>query len=401
MKRRLVLASICLVYLLAFASQLLGGELEDGAIRAFFHEGDLNYEALFAPSFLKAIPIDKMEQVRKEYMTKLGGLKTIGLKGDQYELIFEKGRTVSKIALDSDRKIEMFWIGPMTLADDSIEKVLAELKKLKGRVSLTVLKNGTDEIVAHNPDSPLAVGSSFKLFVLEALEQKRQKENLGWDISIALNEAHRSLPSGILHKWPAGTQITIQTLAHLMISISDNTATDHLLFYVGRDAVEGIAPDRVKPFLSTAEMFRIKYGMTKKEQEEFLAGDIAAKRELLIKASQIPFEKLSFQSEPLLVDKVEWMITTRELCQVIHRLRQCSSLFINPGLAIKDDWHAVGYKGGSEAGVLNHTYLLQKKKDGPWYTVSITNTNPDTEIDVSTFNDIVVRLIGLLGKEGE
>ena len=38
-----------------------------------------------------------------------------------------------------------------------------------------------------------------------------------------------SLPSGITQSWPAGSPVTLQTLATLMISISDNTATDTLV----------------------------------------------------------------------------------------------------------------------------------------------------------------------------
>ena len=37
--------------------------------------------------------------------------------------------------------------------------------------------------------------------------------------------------------WPKGAPVTLHTLATLMISISDNTATDQLIAIVGRDAI--------------------------------------------------------------------------------------------------------------------------------------------------------------------
>src|SRR5690606_39753601 len=53
-----------------------------------------------------------------------------------------------------------------------------------------------------------------------------------------------SLPTGILQEWPVGTPMTIQSLATLMISISDNTATDVLLRVAGRDTEIGRASCR-------------------------------------------------------------------------------------------------------------------------------------------------------------
>jgi len=54
-------------------------------------------------------------------------------------------------------------------------------------------------------------------------------------------------------------------LANRMISISDNTATDHLLLTVGREAVESIqaamghsAPGLNAPFITTRELFVLK-----------------------------------------------------------------------------------------------------------------------------------------------
>jgi len=70
-------------------------------------------------------------------------------------------------------------------------------------------------------------------------------------------------------------------------------------------------------------------------------------------------------------------------------------LRINDGLAVKENWQTVGYKGGSEPGVLNQTYLLKKDEDSPWYSISVTINNPDKKIDEEKFNDLIVRLLDL------
>ena len=54
-----------------------------------------------------------------------------------------------------------------------------------------------------------------------------------------------------------GAPITIHTLASLMISESDNTATDALIDLVTRNSVETISP-RNRPFMTTREFFQLK-----------------------------------------------------------------------------------------------------------------------------------------------
>ncbi|MDP8225152.1 MAG: serine hydrolase [Candidatus Lernaella stagnicola] len=395
MNRRLLWALFGLVFLFVGVSALFGGEGDEAAIRAFFTDDKPDYEALFATRFLNAIPIRKMEEVRLEYLTALGDLREIVPQKKKYGLVFAKGKTVCSITLDAEGKIIGFWIGPMTLAGDTVEKVLADLKALEYEVSLSVLRNGSEEVVAVNSDRPLAVGSSFKLYVLEALEKKMRKEGLGWDTVVHLNEDHFSLPSGFLQNWPAGTPVTLRTLANLMISISDNTAADHLLFYVGRDAVEATAPERVRPFYSTAEMFRLKFGVEPEARERSLAADLTAKRKMLADFSKIPRENLKFKSEPLFIDTFEWLITTRELGATIYRLRDNPSIYINAGTATKKDWLAAGFKGGSESGVLNLTQLLRKDEQSPWLSISVTVNNPENQVNHDAVESIVIRLINL------
>jgi hypothetical protein len=57
-------------------------------------------------------------------------------------------------------------------------------------------------------------------------------------------------------------------------------------------------------------------------------------------------------------------------------------LSVNPG--IPDDQKAyqyVGFKGGSEPGVMNLTWLLQRKRDGKWLFLTIGFNDPTRDID--------------------
>ena len=69
--------------------------------------------------------------------------------------------------------------------------------------------------------------------------------------------------------------------------------------------------------------------------------------------------------------ELEWITSTRDLCQQMLTLGPHPSLTINPGLIQPStDWEWVAFKGGSEPGVLNYTHLVQPKGKARRYCVS-------------------------------
>src|SRR5699024_4209612 len=109
------------------------------------------------------------------------------------------------------------------------------------------------------------LGSAFKLYVLGALGHAVATHRTSWDHKLAIHQQWKSLPSGRLQHVPAGTKLTLRQYADSMISISDNTAADHLIHFLGRDAVErqlvrfGNHHRRANtPFLTTRELFALK-----------------------------------------------------------------------------------------------------------------------------------------------
>src|SRR5690606_38464575 len=162
-----------------------------------------------------------------------------------------------------------------------------------------------------------------------------------------------SLPTGILQDWPAGTPVTLSTLANLMISLSDNTATDAMIHLVGREAVKRITPENT-PFLTTRELFTLKAGENARLYEKWAGGDAAERAEMLPSLENAPLPAVGdLSAQPTL--KAEWYFSARELCQLMEELKDAPALSINPGLASRDEWEKIAYKGGSEVGVLNFT----------------------------------------------
>lgn len=223
-----------------------------------------------------------------------------------------------------------FWEEGIKIKNDSFDKITNELADLPGRVSVAVQDEKKKLIFTHNPDEILALGSTFKLFVLKALKDKISEGKISWFDIVELKEDLKSHPSGVLQDWIAGTPLTIETLATLMISISDNTATDMLIDFLGREEIEKYTPNN-RPFLKTKEMFFIKYAVSEGLRQKYLAGDKYTRRRILdgLSSRNLPTLKANF-NEPHFIDKIEWFASTKEVADLALSLKGEEILTIKP-----------------------------------------------------------------------
>lgn len=392
----------CFLFIIAsFAGALEpSGDENIAALKRLFavKASELDTSKFFSDGFLKAVPDSKLKPLLADLSSKLGEFRAaVRTAEGSYNLIFAKGRMPAKISLDAKKLIAGLWVGNPVLADDDIEKISAELRAIEGTVSVAVLKNGTEDVFMMNPDAPLAVGSAFKLYVLKALKEKIMEGRCEDSTVVELSKKDFSFPTGTLQNWPDKTPLTLRTLAHLMISISDNTATDALIDYLGRDEVERYAPARVRPFLKTIELFKLKWGVPAAERDAYAAAGAEERYRIVAGLDKIGRDSIKIDiGRPILIDRIEWHVTARELCDIISELKGDPSLCINPGLADAAAWHQVGYKGGSEPGVLNYTHILQKKAGGDFYAVSATVNNQTAEVQIEKFTELTARIISLI-----
>lgn len=391
-----------------------------------FSNSPAKYEEVFDKTFLSKVPSNKLTELFTSLFNEFGRcIKTNRLASDQagvdkFELIFEKGFSIPiNIVVDTNEPyyITGLFLGNPSKLTSNFNELLDTLKKFPGETSFTAakIKDGKLETLAtHNADSPLAIGSSFKLYVLSELVRSIKAGEHKWTDVIELEASSMSLPSGITHKWPIGSPITLHTLASLMISISDNTATDHLIQFLGREKIEKVLTltgnaktERNMPFLKTNELFKLKLEPSGKLVEVYLAKDTNSRREMLNnEISKIDKQTLKTFSKPLYIDKIEWFASANDMCRVMNWLREQTEigvnkpareiLSINRGLAISEkDWPYVGFKGGSEPGVLNLTYLLQSQK-GEWYFLSIGWNNTNSPVEENKLIGVVQSAIELL-----
>lgn len=320
-------------------------------------------------------------------------------------LLFQPASTATPVPLASWNDFDRQWSG---LAS-AVNFLAAELV---GGACLSVH--------ALHPDQRLAIGSAFKLYILGELADQVRDGQVGWDDPLAIRDEWKVAFSDNLNALAEGDERTVREFAEQMISVSDNTATDHLLFHLGRENVEASQaemghgePEVNVPMLSTQELFRLKLAASDELRAAYLAAPIEERRTLLdteLGDLRIPRLAPLFWTAPLLIDEFEWFASAAELCQAMATLDAWSTeaglepiadiLAINPGIPFdRDSWAYVGFKGGSEPGVLNLTWLL-RHVDGRTFVMTGTLNDTEALIDEAAAIALLQAAAQLLGAPG-
>ncbi len=326
----------------------------------------------FSAAFLAQVPVEQLNDIIKQYRAALGALEDVQGNAPVFKLTFSKGYVTSQIILDNTGRVAGFFLGPPEPRVSGLDNALDGFRKLPGKVSvLAVSQSGI--LAELNPELPLAVGSAFKLAVLAALKDQVAAGALAWDDVAALEAGHISLPSGILQAWPVGSPLTLHTLASLMISVSDNTATDALIALLGRELVEKYtALDH--PLLTTREAFTLKHPANGDYLRAYRQGDADLRRGVLKQLQSLPLPDVGSFTSPQALD-VEWFFTAQELVNLMAAVHDLSVFSINPGVASLDDWQHVAFKGGSEPGVINLTTWLVGRSGMDYCVVATWNND--------------------------
>ncbi|MDN3645442.1 serine hydrolase [Pontixanthobacter aestiaquae] len=381
-------------------------------------QGTKEPENIFAPIMLAAVPPAQFKAISEQLIAQHGALQGVesvtplDATSGTAVLRFAKALVTVTLSLEQAEPnlINGLRITNVETLNDSMEKIKADLDALPGEVGVlfSKLDESSFPALARNAGTQYAIGSTFKLYILSALARSIEAGERKWSDVVELDR--QSFPSGRMQNWPKGAPVTLQTLATMMITISDNTATDMLLYEVGRDAVEAelIAsghsdPDRTLPFLSTLQMFALKGSPG--NLAKYVAADETTQRMILadfeddVGGDPDKVTPPRFTS-PTAIDTVEWFASGQDLQKLLRRIVDLSDptarniMGISPALPgpVTEKWAYVGYKGGSEPGVLNLTWLLQDKVGG-WHVLSLSWNNTEANVDNAALDGLAQRIL--------
>jgi beta-lactamase class A len=290
---------------------------------------------------------------------------------------------------------------PESWAD--VDKLLTAAAPNVTLLATEIVNGALNTVHAVNADAEFPVCSSFKLWILGALALKIQAGEISWEQEVAIQERYKSVPSGDLRYAPNGTPFTVRYLAERMMQKSDNTATDHLFYLVGRENIEQVMgvmghsnPSLNIPLISTRELVLLKFGNTTAFLDAYYAKPPEERRATL----ENEIDKQDFaavldfvQTKPMELDRVEWFATRHDLAATMAWLQAKAAepgmrpitevIALETQLAFDGEvWPYVGFKGGSELGALNGTWLLLRA-DGRRFVYSVGLTDMNAAIDMN------------------
>jgi beta-lactamase class A len=380
----------------------------------------------FTDSFLAAVPAEQFESIRKDLLSQYGPpVKAVSIRPTNdfqavATLLFEKATAQVDIVIDpkAPNKVSGLRFSDVKVSGDSIDKIGADFKALPGNSGFVLAKldgnGGYQTIASQNPAQQFAIGSTFKLYILAELAAQVDGGERKWADVVPLSK--RSFTSAATANWPLGMPVTLQTLATQMISVSDNGATDTLLNVLGREAVESrlarighSAPDKMLPFLSTVEAFALKAPANAALRNAYLKASEAKQRDLLTaNQNRLTLEQIEgaqFTSAPAFIDTIEWFASPKDIIAVMDHIRAQKSdttrtiMAINPGIdpASARKWRYLGYKGGSESGVVSMSFLAQNQQ-GVWYVASGSWNNVSAAVSGQAMAGLMTRLLDVAGR---
>lgn len=373
---------------------------------------------IFTDGFRAAVADDQIRTLSASFTAQFGRAVEVALLNPRdgtraaLEIRFERGLAKGGIAIapgEDNRINELRFtsIDAVAVAGDTPAAIAAELATLPGTVNAWFGPLGGTPLISRNADTPLALGSAFKLYVLAALAEDVKAGRRKWSDVVPLTE--KSFPSGQMQDWPKGSPITLHTLASMMISISDNTATDQLIATLGEWRILKLMEDsghadwkRNMPFLTTRQLFVLKASgeaLMNEWRQGTPAARAAIERRLAAANPSLDEVNAAFAQGPKAID-IEWFATPADLARLMAHMRKTADpkvfdiMAINPTAtaAIKANWRYIGYKGGSEPGVINLTWLLTDTAGRDW-VLTLGWNNAAAVVDDGKFLALAQRIL--------
>lgn len=381
--------------------------------------GKLAYSDYFAPSFLALVPDAQLKALFDQFIPQYGqplrilSINRQGPSGATVEIEYERAIATADISVEAanPNKVVGLLIKGFAVKGDSLAKIDTAFAALPGKAGYLVEKIAGDgtrqQIAGRHVSHQFAIASTFKLYVLAELASQVEAGQRKWTDVVPLSVNNYS--STATQNWPRSTPVTLQTLATWMISVSDNAATDALMGVLGREAIEKKLamighsdPDKALPMLTTVEAFALKTNSSLRKA--FQTGNEARQRALLTqKSADLAYERINLValgSGPVAIDSIEWFASPRDTATLLMNLRNMDNqtvrdiLSVNKGVAPASaaKWRYLGYKGGSEPGVISMSFLAQSKSD-EYYAVTGSWNNATAAVDNTAFAALMTRLL--------
>lgn len=128
-------------------------------------------------------------------------------------------------------------LAPAAELDDAVRR---EIRGFEGEVCLYARNLATGAAYGVRENERVRTASTIKLPIMAAAFASVRAGEARWDEPITLREEDKVSGSGVLHEFSGGVKLPLRDLVHIMIVVSDNTATNLVLDRISADAVNGM-----------------------------------------------------------------------------------------------------------------------------------------------------------------
>ena len=250
------------------------------------------------------------------------------------------------------------------------EMIRERLAALRGRIGLYYKNLSTGEEFASHAGDGYNPASTIKLPIMAAVCRMAAAGEVKLTDRIRVLETDKVPGCGALRYFPGEQEVTLDTLCHLMITISDNTATNALIRHFGAERLT----EAFRSFgMEKTSVRRCFYDL---ERERLGINNVVVPREmgaLLEKIAEGTFvdAQVSEAVRRILLDQ-----------QITHQLERLP------------DGAEAAHKTGEETGVTNEAALIYGRE--PFVFCFFSN-----EADVPSCNDFIRYATGVLARGGE
>jgi beta-lactamase class A len=126
---------------------------------------------------------------------------------------------------------------PQTQPNPLDAQIRAEVAGFKGKVYLFAKNLDTGETYSYNGDERVRTASTIKIAIMIEAWARVAEGKAKWTDELVLTKAARYSGSGILPEMSDGLRLSLQDCVRLMMLLSDNTATNMVLDFLGTDSV--------------------------------------------------------------------------------------------------------------------------------------------------------------------
>lgn len=131
----------------------------------------------------------------------------------------------------------------LTNVEEQIRTLISNITGRDVEVGVHAIHFGSGREISVNADNRFPTASTVKVPILFALYRKAETGEIDLGQRVPIIERHRTAGSGVLQDLDLGLEPTLHDLATLMITVSDNQATDMLYQTLGGAYIQRVATE--------------------------------------------------------------------------------------------------------------------------------------------------------------